>query len=67
MIQGERGPVMVLLMPDEKVDRAIPLMDEFNKGVILPVGDGSIAIVGGRDESLERIENTLKNSVTWST
>ena len=67
VIQGKRGPVMVLLMPEEKVDGAIPLEDEFNQGVILPVGDGSIAIVGGHDEDLESIEETLQNSVTWST
>ena len=67
VIQGEHGPVMILLMPGEPVSAAIPLEDEDSRGVILPVGDGSIAIVGGRDERLEPIERAVKNSVMWST
>lgn len=66
VIQGEQGPVMILLMPEERVASAIPLEDEDSRGVILPVGDGSIAIVGGRNERLEPIESALKNSVLWS-
>jgi hypothetical protein len=67
VIQGERGPVMILLMPDEPVDKAVPLEDETSHGVILPVGGGSIAIVAPRGESLERIEDSVLNSVAWST
>ena len=66
VIQGEDGPVMVLLMPEERVESAIPLEDGDSRGVILPVGDGSIAIVGGRNERLESIERVVRNSVTWS-
>ena len=66
VMQGEDGPVMVLLMPEERVEKAISLEDENSRGVILPVGDGSIAIVGGREERLESIERAVKNSVTWS-
>ncbi len=36
-------------------------------GVILPIGNGSIAIIGVDGERLERIEEQVKNSVTWST
>jgi len=67
VIQGERGPVTILLMPDEMIKEAVPLRDEFFEGAILPVGDGSIAIIGGHDEELEKIEQSVMNSVTWST
>lgn len=67
VIQGETGPVTLLLMPDEHVDSAIPLEGEAINGVILPVGDGSIAIIGERDEQLEQIENRVVNSVRWRT
>lgn len=67
VIQGERGPVMILLMPDEPVDKALPLEDETSHGVILPVGGGSIAIVAPRGEALEHIEESVLNSVAWST
>lgn len=67
VIQGETGPVTILLMPDQAVSAAETLKGENIHGVILPVGKGSIAIIGPREESLERIENSVLDSVTWST
>jgi hypothetical protein len=67
VIQGREGPVMVLLMPEEMVDAAVELSGEHVNGVILPVGSGSIAIVGGRTEQLENIQEQVLNSVTWTT
>ncbi len=67
VIQGEQGPVTILLMPNETVSEAVPLRDEFFEGAILPVGDGSIAIIGGHDEKLDKIQESVMNSVTWST
>lgn len=67
VIQGQHGPVTILLMPNEKVDKAQNISGKSINGVILPVGDGSIAIVGEDSEDLERIERQMKNSVTFST
>jgi hypothetical protein len=67
VIQGQRGPVTILLMPEEKVAEAIDVEGEHISGVILPVGDGSIAIVGQRDERLDNIKKKIMNSVTWAT
>ena len=67
VIQGERGPVTILLMPEEMVSGPESVMGESVKGVILPVGNGSIAIFGEREEALEHIERKVLDSVTWST
>lgn len=67
VIQGEYGPVTILLMPDEMVSEPQSITGESVNGVILPVGDGSIAIFGEREESLDRIEKRVLDSVTWST
>lgn len=66
VIQGAKGPITLLLMPDEKIDGAMPLLGEGIKGVILPVGDGSIAIIGDRYEALEQYEQQIIDSVKWS-
>jgi len=65
VIQGERGPVTILLLPDEMVESAIALDGEGVDGVILPVGKGSIAIIGERDEQLDSIERRIVDSVEW--
>lgn len=67
VIQGRRGPVTILLMPGQEVAGAEEITGESVKGVILPVGRGSIAIVGERDEDLRLIEANLRKSVAWST
>jgi hypothetical protein len=67
VIQGESGPITILLMPDEAVAEAEQLEGESIRGVILPVGGGSIAIIGDREEQLDRVEKSVLNSVTWST
>ena len=66
VIQGRSGPVTLLLMPDEKVDMAEVLEGKNINGVILPVGDGSIAIIGERDEDLSKIKQQVVDSVTWN-
>jgi len=67
VMQGAAGPITLLLLPDEHVDNAIPLQGESVNGVILPVGDGSIAIIGERDERLDEIEQRVIDSVRWKT
>lgn len=68
VVQGDAGPVMVLLMADEKVAEEIPLdiPAEGVRGVIVPVDDGSIAILGDDAESFETIEQDVSDAVSWS-
>ena len=66
VIQGRSGPVTVILMPEERVRSAQTITGERINGVILPVGNGSIAIIGGEDEDREPIQRRLIDSVTWS-
>lgn len=67
VIQGAEGPVTILLMPEEELAQAEALSGEHVNGVILPVGNGSIAIIGEREERLETIQKEVLKSVTWST
>ena len=67
VIQGKSGPVTVILMPQVGVQSAETIEGESIHGVILPVGDGSIAIIGEKDEDLEPIQRSIIDSVAWST
>ena len=66
VIQGVHGPVTLLLMPDEMVSSAVPLTGEGVTGIILPHGDGSIAIIGEREERIQDLEQRVVDSVEWS-
>jgi hypothetical protein len=65
VIQGENGPVTLLLLPEEHLDAAVELSGENINGIILPVGSGSIAIIGAQDENLRKLEKRVVDSVEW--
>ena len=44
--------------------RPVPIEGDSINGVILPVGGGSVAIIGQRDEKLDAIQKNIVNSVT---
>lgn len=66
VLQGEKGPVTILLMPHETVDMPVELEGQSIEGVIFPVGNGSIAIIGERGERIDRVEKTVTEAVKWS-
>jgi len=67
VIQGARGPITILLMPEEKLAEATALDGVNIKGIMLPVGSGSIAIIGDREEQLDQVKKNVLDSVMWST
>jgi hypothetical protein len=69
VIQGSTGPVTLILLADEAIESPLPLAGESVHGVLLPVGSGSIAVIGQREDQLgeiDRIGKELADSVEWS-
>ena len=67
VIQGARGPITILLMPEEPLAEASTFEGVNIKGILLPVGNGSIAIIGDREEQLDQVKENVLDSVMWST
>lgn len=67
VVQGEKGPVTILLMPEETIDTPIEVDGKNIEGVIVPVGKGSIAIIGVRGERVEQLEKKVADTVKWRT
>lgn len=65
VIDGATGPVTLLLLPDVEVTAAETFDEEGLKGVIVPVGKGSVAIIGGEDEPLAPVEEIVSRAVAW--
>jgi hypothetical protein len=63
VLAGTHGPVTVLLMPRETIRQRLPIATTEFRGVILPAGDGSVAIVGTPGEALETIEQQLDQAL----
>ena len=60
--------LMLLLLPHEQIAEPLPLdlPEEGLRGVILPVGDGSIAILGEDGESMDPLADRIDSAVEWS-
>ena len=65
VLQGKTGPITILLLPDEMISESKILDGENVHGVIVPVGSGSVAIIGTREEQLDEVEKNVVNSVAW--
>jgi hypothetical protein len=69
VVQGKSGPITLILLPDEAIGDAIPLNGERVHGVILPVGTGSVAIIGQREDQMTEVDaigQRVVDSVKWS-
>jgi len=68
VVQGRRGPVMLLLLPHEWLAEQVPLElpEEGLSGVIVPHGEGSVVVIGETDEPMEPLRERLTAAVEWS-
>lgn len=66
VLQGETGPVTVLIMPGDYVDQRQTVADQRFQGVVLPTSNGSMAIVAENTLDLARIEEGLKQSLQFA-
>ena len=68
VVQGRAGPVMLLLLSGEDIDEPLPLdlPEEGLHGLIMPLDEGSIAILGEDQESFESLQEDVAAAVEWT-
>jgi hypothetical protein len=65
VLQTQGGPVTVLVLRDEPVERPVSIAGRGFSGRIVPAGPGSIAVVGAAGADLERIAAQVRAAVEW--
>lgn len=66
VVQGQSGPVTVLLLPDEEVRTPMPVDEDGFRGTIAPLEiGGSIVVVGEPSEDLRDIQDRIADAVRW--
>lgn len=66
VVQGKYGPVTIMIMPNESVSEVVPLENDQFHGAIVPAGEGSIAIIGRKGESIDDIRSKIGESIRLS-
>lgn len=65
VVHTPRGPVTVLVLPDEKVTRKTSFHEDGMTGVITPAPHGSIAVLALGSESVDAAAEEVQQSVRW--
>lgn len=67
VLNGQRGPVTLLIMPGQPLTADLAVGDDRFQGRVVPTSTGSMAIVGNPDEDIDRIEQQVRDAITWRT
>ena len=65
VLAGKQGPVTVLYIPHEHIERDFRIENTRFNGVLFPAGQGVLAIVVERGEALDELTEHLKNNIKW--
>lgn len=65
VVHTPRGPVTVLVLPDEKVTQKTSFHEDGMTGVITPAPHGSIAVLALGSESVDAVAEEVQQSVRW--
>ncbi|HLW73477.1 MAG TPA: DUF3379 family protein [Gammaproteobacteria bacterium] len=66
VVQGDHGPVTIMLLRHTHVDKTVPVDEDGFHGVIIPAGKGSIAIVTNNATPVQPMEQELTSKVEWT-
>lgn len=68
VVQGESGPFMVLLMPEQVLESPVRLIlgEQGLEGHALPVNGGSIAVLGADGDEAFAVEQAVADAVEWT-
>ncbi|MCW8955468.1 MAG: DUF3379 domain-containing protein [Gammaproteobacteria bacterium] len=64
VLAGKKGAITVMMLPQIKVDTEQSVSDGRFQGIITPLGKGSMAILGEKNELLDQIEQKIKNNLS---
>jgi hypothetical protein len=65
VVQTDGGPVTVMVLRHERPARPVRFDEGGHSGHIVPVGPGSIALIGGAEADLEQVTAAVTEAVTW--
>jgi len=65
VVQTGDGPVTVMVLRHERPARSVRFDEGGHSGQIVPVGPGSIAVIGGAEADLAQVTSTVTEAVEW--
>ena len=66
IIEGSQGAVSVIVINNSPVSVEYQIRDERFAGVVVPMGEGNMILVGEQDEDLEDYKDLFADNVEWA-
>jgi hypothetical protein len=66
VFQGASGPVTVMVLRHVQVTEPTPFAEEGYQGVLVPMGEGSVAVIGSDDPSIQAVRGRVTRSLDLS-
>ncbi len=65
VVSGKTGPVTILYVQGEPVEKVMPFRDQQFSGMLVPAGQGNLAVIGEPDEPLQPLVDKLQQGIVW--
>jgi len=65
MVQGSSGTVSVFVIQNSPVSNEFQIRDERFNGVVVPLDQGNLILVGEEDENLEAVKDLFSENLEW--
>lgn len=65
VVNGKMGPVTILYVQGDPVRKTMPIEDDQFRGMLVPAGQGNLAVIGEPDEPLQPLVDKLQQGIVW--
>jgi len=65
VLQGEQGPVSVIVINNSPVQVEYQIRDQRFNGLVVPANEGNMILVGEQGENLEQLKQMVTDSMEW--
>ena len=65
IMQGNVGPVTVMIIPNTPLDAELAIADDRFEGMIRPTAGGNLVVVGEKNEAVRRYSTLLASNINW--
>lgn len=65
VVTGETGPVNVMMIPAQVVEREVEIDDQRFAGLVTPASGGTLVVVGNKQEPIRAYRDLMATSLEW--
>lgn len=65
VINGKTGPVNLVMIPSQVVDKEMRIADQNYVGTITPTSGGTLVVIGSRQEPIAEYKDAMASTLNW--